>query len=407
MKALDILFLSSARVDEDSSYFRCFYLSKYLVERGHRVSLIATSRKPTSKTAYKLVDDVNVFSLPSLAAPNSNLSLQLLSGALTVFAQTPLSSILQTTLDFDVLHSFDVMFPQNAIPTLFSKILRFLRFHDRKIFVDWDDWWGRGGMIAYYARRYGSIWSLIDPPVTFLEEEVPRYADAVTVTTESLRKRALSIGVKPEDLFIVSNGTNTDFIKPLDIHDARDKLDLPRKNVICTQLGNLDKQTLTLLIQAQKRVVRKYPNALLLLVGSGPAGASYVRSLGMGRNVICVGRQPYHKVPLYLGASDICLMPMQDVSFNRVAHPLRLFDYLAAGRPVIATALPELGKIVRECGLLAKPDDPDDFADKILELAENPNLRDKLGKRARELAETRYSWRIGAGQLENAYRHHL
>ncbi len=403
MKTLDLLFLSSARVDEDSSYFRCFYLSKYLVERGHRVSLIATSRKPTLNATYKSVDSVNVFSLPSLAAPNSNLPLQLLSAGLTIFAQTPLSSILQATLDFDILHSFDVMFPQNAIPTLSSKISRFLQFHHRKIFVDWDDWWGRGGMIAYYARRYGGFWSIIDPPVTFLEETLPRYADAVTVTTEPLRRRALSVGIKPENLFIAGNGTNTDFIKPVDIHDSRKELDLPEKSVICTHLGNVDLETLTLLVKAHKIVARKHPNTLLLLVGSGPAGADFVRSFGMERNIICIGRQPYHKVPLYLGASDICLMPMQDIPLNRVAQPLRLFDYLAAGRPVIASALPELGRIVRECGLLAKPGDPDDFAEKTLELLENPNLREKMGKRARELAETRYSWRVAAEQLENAY----
>jgi glycosyltransferase involved in cell wall biosynthesis len=403
MKALSILFLSSARVDEDSSYFRCFYLSKYLVERGHRVSLIATSRKATSNVAYKLVDGVNVISLPSLAAPSSSLLPQLLSGALTVVAQTLLSSVLQATLDFDILHSFDVMFPQNAIPTLFSKISRFLRFHDRKILVDWDDWWGRGGMIAYYARRYGGFWSLMDPPVTFLEEKGPKYADAVTVATDSLKERALSVGVRPENIFIVGNGTNTDFIKPVDIHDARDELGLPEKSVICTHLGNVDLETFNLLMQAHKIVVRKHPNTLLLLVGSGPAGADFVRSLGMDKSVICFGRQPYRRVPLYLGASDICLMPMQDLSFNRIAQPLRLLDYLAAGRPVIATALPELGKIVRECGLLAKPGDPDDFADKILILVDNPNLRDKMGKRARELAETRYSWRIAAEQLDKAY----
>lgn len=404
MKALRILFLSSAREVEDSSYKRCFFLAKYLVERGHMVSLIATSRKATLNATNKIVDGVNVFLLPSLQIFNANLLLAWLSNTSTVFVQTFFNSILKASFDFDILHSFDVMFPQNATPMLSVKISRFLRFHDEKIFVDWDDWWGRGGIIS----SLGEFWSFIDPMVTFLEEKLPGYADAVTVINETLKKRALSLGVKSQNLFIITNGADTNFIKPLNTRNAREKLNLPTKSVIYTHLGYLDEESIKLLILAHRKVVKQYPNAFLLFVGLARHEINFVRSFN-AKNVMSVWRphSPYRKVPLYLGASDVCLLPKQDTLFNRAACPLRLCDYLAAGRPVIATALPEIKKIVHNCGFLARPGDPEDFADKILSIISDPDLREEMGKRARELAETRYSWQILAKQLERAYRHYL
>lgn len=406
MKALRIVFLGSAP-EWSSSYIRSFLLGKYLVERGHMVSLIATSRKATLNANRKIVDGVNVFLLPSLVASNTSLFFNWLSKASTVFVQTPLNSILEATFDFDILHSFDVMFPQNATPTLLSRISCFLRIHDQKIFVDWDDWWG-GGMITQHARVYahGGIWSLIDPVVTFLEEKVPRYADAVTVSAQTLRQRALRVGVKPENLFVLPNGADVDSIKPLDICDARTKLGLPMNKIIYTQAGILDQESFELLILAHKKVVKSYPDALLLLVGKiHTKQLDFLKSLNMTRKVIYVGWQPDDNFRLYLGASDVFLLPMRDSAYDRARWPLRLGDYLAAGRPTVATALPEIKKVVSECGLLAKPDDPEDFANKLLEVIRDPDLREKMGKRARELAERKYSWQILAKQLEKIYTH--
>jgi len=398
MKSLRIVFLSSAQ-EMSAAYFRAFFLAKYLVERGHEVSLIATNRKATLDATKKLLDGVNVFLLPSLVASDANLLLTWLSRMSTGFMQTPFNSILQVTSNFDVLHSFNVMFPWTATPTLLSRFSRFLRIHNRKIFVDWDDWWGRGGLFSHY----GGFYSLIDPLTTFLEEKVPVYADAVTVINETLKKRALSVGVKSQNLFIVTNGANTDFIKPLNISDARQKLNLPIKNVIHTHLGDLGQASIKLLMLAHRKVVRRYPNVLLLFVGLRRERIDFVKSLNVTKKVICIERQPYYKVPLYLGASDVFLLPMQDTLFNRAATPLRLCDYLAAGRPIIATALPEIEKIVCDCGFLARPGDPEDLADKILNIIGKPNLCKRMGKRARELAETKYSWRIAAKQLEKVY----
>jgi len=248
--------------------------------------------------------------------------------------------------------------------------------------------------------------------MSFLEEKVPLYADAVTVPGEALRQRASWAGVKPENLFVIRNGANVDFIKPLSIYETRKKLGLPIRNVIYSHFGPIDMKSLKFLVVVHKKVVTRYPNALLMFASLREEQMKFVRarvkSLELARNILCVEWQPYNRYPLYLAASDILLLPLQDNIYDRVrSQGLRLSDYIAAGRPVVATGLPEITKAMSECALLAKLDDPEDFASKVLKLIGDLSLREELGKRARKLAETEYSWQVVAKKLEQVYHQYL
>ena len=403
MKASRIVFLTSS-THLAGTYFRAFFLGKYLAKEGHEVSLIVSSGKPVLKATRKLVDGIHVFSLPSLLASDVNLLHRQLTRIPASLTHTLFNCMLEIVSNADILHSFDVVAPQNATPTLFSRILRFLRIHDRRIFVDWDELYGRVGM---FRLGYRGVYSLAGPLLTFLEEKVPQFADGVTVPSEALAQYALSAGVKSEDLFVIPDGSNVDFIKPLDMYETREKLDLPTKKIIYSHFGFLDIEALKILMMAHKKVVRCCPSAILMLVGLGENQIRFVKSFNSTGNVVCVGWQPYHKYPLYLSASDMLLLPLQDNLRNRARWPLRLGDYIAAGRPVIATDLPGIAKVVHNCGLLAKPGDAKDFACKILKIIEDIDLSKEMGKRAREIAETKHSWQIVAKQLEKVYHGYL
>lgn len=403
MKPLRIVFLCSGH-EMSAAYFRPFFLGKYLVKRGHSVSLIGSSRRATSKIYKRVVDGVDVILLPSFIKQFFDPSLtRPLLRVFSTFVQIPLNCVFETISECDLLHSFDVMFPQNATPTLLSKIARSLGIHKRRIFVDWDDWWGHGGLLSLY----GGSFSLLAPALEFLEEKVPLYADGVTVITEALRQRALRIGVKSQNLFLLPNGANVDWIKHTEMREARGKLGLPMDRVICTQVGVLDDGAFRLLIKAYRQVVESFPEALLMFVGKiHSEHLNSIESLEMPDNIIYVGVQPDETYPLYLSASDLFVLPLQDTIFDRARHHVRLGDYLAAGRPIVTTDLPQMRKIVGKCGLLANAD-PRDFADKMLSLMTDSNLRKELGIRARRLAETEYSWQIIAKRLEQMYDHYL
>lgn len=388
------------------TYFRAFFLAKYLVKDGHKVLLVFRSKEPSLKIVRKLLDGVDVFLLPSLVTSEISSLVGSSSRVATVFINTIQNCFLEIIHDFDVIHSFDVMWPQNAAPLLVSKLERLLRIHNIKIYADWDDWWGRGGIISLYKGLY----RLIALPIGFMEEKVPLCADYVTVTTEPLKYRALQSGFKPENLFIIPNGANVEDIKPLDRNSSRKELNLPLENKICTQIWSSSRDLLSfkLLLQAHKKVTKVFPEALLLFVGRmkvSKAQMNYIESLNLSRNVMFAGWQPYPKYLLYLGASDVLLLPMQNTIFDHARWPLRLGDYLATGRPIIATALPEVEKIVSQCGLVATPNDAKDFGEKLLKILQDAELSHEMGKRARELAEKKYSWQILAKKLDQIYAH--
>jgi len=401
-----ILFLTSA-VERVAGYWRAFYLAKNLAELGHHVTVICQRNKPSFRIASEIRGKVQIYSLPSIVSKNVSFY-DIIKQISTIFMQTGINSLFSLK-SFDIVHVFDALLPQNALQIIFSRT----KLTPRKpvIFVDWDDWWGRGGILDIYTR---GIYRITIPFLTFLEEKMPLYADGVTVTNETLKKRAVSVGVMPKNIFVVPNGTNIEASKPFEIYEARRRLNLPldaiiyifpvKESLIKTQLQKSLGKNIVLL--AHKIVTNFYPNAFLLLLGKGcETWLAEARSIKIDRNVIGIDFQPADTYPLYLAASDFTLLPpFPDTAFHRARSPLRLMDYMAVGRPVIATALPEIKRTLGYDDLLIKPNaDENDLAEKILKAIRNSILCQKLGKVAREKIKKQGSWRIISKQLEKIY----
>lgn len=226
---------------------------------------------------------------------------------------------------FDIVHSSNVGCPTTALPVPAYKISQALRLRDYKIFVDWDDTWGRDGLMRFTHR--GKIMEMI---ATLLEEKVPILADHVTVVSETIRQRALSVGIRPEKITQISNGANVEGIKPLSMLQARKSLGLPNDNKILCFVGNL-LISFDLLLQSLKIVIKRFPNTRLMLISQlKTEHLEKIAALNLTKEVIPVGVQPYTEIPHYLGASDILLMPRANNFIERANFPARLMDYLAA-----------------------------------------------------------------------------
>ncbi|HVZ35020.1 MAG TPA: glycosyltransferase, partial [Polyangiaceae bacterium] len=117
-----------------------------------------------------------------------------------------------------------------------------------------------------------------------------------------------------------------------------------------------------------------------------------------------VGPKPFSEVESYLGAADVLLLPMSDNLMNRARGPIKLGDYMAAGRPIVANPVGDMVDAFRseEIGLLA-PDTPEAYGGAIAELLADPARADRLGRNARRAAERRYAWSVYAPTLEAVY----
>ena len=104
--------------------------------------------------------------------------------------------------------------------------------------------------------------------------------------------------------------------------------------------------------------------------------------------------QPNEELSTALAAGDIHLVP-QNPQAAAFAVPSKVYNIMAVGRPFVATALPDstLWHLQRQSGafLCVPPDEPLSFAEAVLQLADDPQLRHELGRRGREFVEQHYA----------------
>jgi glycosyltransferase involved in cell wall biosynthesis len=163
------------------------------------------------------------------------------------------------------------------------------------------------------------------------------------------------------------------------------------------------------LVRALREVRRRHPHDIsAVFVGDGPE-LSNVRAEAAGLDgVIFTGAVPHDRMPACLAAADIGVAPF-DVDAHRPLSlgfywsPLKIFEYMAVGLPVVAPAVDRIVSLVsheRE-GLLYPPDQPDGLADALVRLRD-PSLRARLGAAARQRAAREYSWQAHCRALDEA-----
>ena len=116
-----------------------------------------------------------------------------------------------------------------------------------------------------------------------------------------------------------------------------------------------------------------------------------------------LGTIPYAESPALMAGSLAALVPKADAPSSRYGlSPLKLYEALACGVPVVASDLPGLSEVVRThgCGLTFPAGNPAALAASIARLAENPEMAREMGRRGREAAVAFYSWDARAGQTE-------
>jgi glycosyltransferase involved in cell wall biosynthesis len=193
-------------------------------------------------------------------------------------------------------------------------------------------------------------------------------------------------------------------IQPLPKADSRRDIGLPTDVPVVCFIGFVH-YDLELAVRAFAVVRRRLPDALLLLVGPRSRVVRTLKTrLDIGAAVIEAGVQPSNRVPVYLAASDVLLLPFGDRPCNVGRGPIKLGDYMAAGRPIVTNPVGEMLPLFREhaIGLLAD-ETPEGFGGATLRLLQDPVLAESMGAEARRVAEERLSWDVVVHDLERCY----
>ena len=224
-----------------------------------------------------------------------------------------------------------------------------------------------------------------------------KHCDRVVVLTEGLRELVIErYGVQRERAAVLPSGTDGDLFTPRDPVVCRRTIGLAAEPNYIGFVGSLYRyQGLSYLLEAMALVRRADPLIHLLVVGDGEAGTELkeqAERLGLASCITWTGRVPYQEVPTFIGAMTVCVAPFR--GDRGETSPVKVFDYLACGRPVIASAIPSvIGAFSSDSGVLfVPPDNPIELAEAIHKLVLDRPLCNRMGMQGRRLVEQQYQW---------------
>jgi glycosyltransferase involved in cell wall biosynthesis len=232
-------------------------------------------------------------------------------------------------------------------------------------------------------------------------------SDAILCPSHVTRDYIASLGIDRKLVTVIPNGVSpSDFSpSPLPIRENR----IP----VLLYIGTLaDWQGLDVLIKALPKIL-EHKQVQLQIVGRGRSRqrkmlAKQIRKLGLEEHVLIQPAVPHHEIPQLISSADICIAPLglNDRNVTQGACPIKVLEYMAAGRPLLASNMPIVRELVREDmdGLLFSPNDPDDLTRQVLVLLNDFELSQRLASSASERALTKFTWHEAQKKLAKIYK---
>ena len=158
------------------------------------------------------------------------------------------------------------------------------------------------------------------------------------------------------------------------------------------------------LISGFIQALKKIPDLRLLLIGEGrlkKSSEEKVKAFGVESSVIFAGKVSHDHIPAYLQLCSILVNPMQQI-YEEAFHyaPIKMFEYMAAKKPIISTDLPSLRHFLDDSAIFVSPKSDVGWRDAIITLAQNEKLRQQKGKEAHEqLIKCAYTWEENARKV--------
>lgn len=237
---------------------------------------------------------------------------------------------------------------------------------------------------------YRTVWRL--------ELGVMRRANVVVVISQGLRNLLVERGIDPAKIVVVPNGVDTSIFKPRP-PDSELLTTLGLQGCFVVGfIGSLRRlEGIGLLVESFKEIVRREPRARLLIVGEGPERsrmATAAAEAGLSDVVRLTGLVPHNEILRYYSVMDLLVYPRIDVQTTQTVTPLKPLEAMAMGKVCLASDVGGLKELVEDgvTGLLFASGDARDLAEKILLLASDPALLQRLRTNAQSTVGRDREW---------------
>lgn len=302
----------------------------------------------------------------------------------------------------DLVHLFKPK-GYGGLAAMMLALFRRIGVRQPMLFVDMDDWEGRGGMndLHPYSAIEKSLFQ-------FQEEWIPLQAAGITVASRTLQAKAWGMGAPLQRVLYLPNCVED--MPTADGCLVRERLGIPGDApvlLLYTRFFEFSQDKLHYLLA---EIHRRVPGVRFLVVGKGRNNEESLllargEELGFSRALVMGGWLEPDDIPSYLAAGDVAIYPFSDTLINRSKCPAKLTEILRAGVPVVADAVGQLAEYVKSgvSGVLCDPDDWREMADRTTDLLLDQKRREELGVAGRKYLLDKFAWNGYAEKLNQFY----
>jgi len=365
MKILIIAYWNDPRFKEKAGgLIRMYSLADNLTDLGHQVTLLLPKLGfPKAQT------HAHVIAIPFLDLP-----------LLRPFSFHVLSALCLLCLCLKKIDRIYVRQMNSFLPLLIARLYGIFAYFE----IPNDPYIGYS-LIGKYKRRM----------VKGIDSFCMRLCDKIVVLSEWSKQRINTLGGIPlSKILVFPSGTDTGLFHPMEKENSCRRLKLDSSLSYIGFIGSFFAyQGIDILIDAASPVLNRFHNARFLLVGDGPMRTTWetmVLEKKLRDHFIFTGHVPYRNVPDYIGAMDVCVAPHHRETNQ--ASPVKLFDYMASGHPIVASDIEVVREIIADsgCAILVSPNKAEECAKAIITLLEDDALRRDMAKKGRKYAVKHY-----------------
>ncbi len=228
--------------------------------------------------------------------------------------------------------------------------------------------------------------------------------DKIIIITHKLKELFLAAGLPDGRMMVAPDGVDLEkFDIEISKEEARKKINLPLDKKIALYSGSLylyGWKGVDILLEAVKILPKDY---LVVLVGGEPNEVAKIKKEYSGNNLFLIGRRRREEIPYYLKAADVLVLPNKkgEKISEKYTSPLKLFEYMASKRPIVASNLPSIKEVMNEQNcVFFDSDNPEDLVDKIKLVLNDNSLAARISEQAYQDAKF-YTWEKRAADVLN------
>jgi glycosyltransferase involved in cell wall biosynthesis len=264
-----------------------------------------------------------------------------------------------------------------------------------RYFLQIREWLGGDDDISFWFEQH-QIERDIDGPI--LDKDFYKQMDGLVCISEKQKEAMVEAHpIDREKIYVHHDGVDLRSYENWTKTGAREDLGMELNEDIVMYTGHLyPEKDVETLVKAAKHFEEQ-----CIIVGGYPDDISRIKSnITVPDNVTFTGFVPPSEIPLYQTAADVLVATVGANNDTDYFSPLKLFEYMAAGKPMVVSRKPEFEEILshQESALMVKPESVSEMAEAINRCLDDANLGMQLGQRARERVD-QYDWRVRAQNI--------